>query len=281
MFERSKVGKKTMQISYREVGAGVDRMGFGGNPVMVHGSLASFGNVRGGAPSILRGLLDRGRTVMVPAFSSSFGIPRPEHLTPLAQNGVEPGFRGPTGGVGRAYTPKCGEVDGDMGAVATALVGMPVASRGVHPLNSFAAVGPMADALVSTQTLLDVYAPIRELAARGGFILLMGVELQSMTALHAAEELAGRRLFRRWANDPDGQAATVVVGGCSRGFGTFAEILAGVERRDRVGNSLWKAFPARDVLSLCAAAIRKRPELTRCDQADCVRCTDAIAGGPV
>ena len=131
-----------------------------------------------------------------------------------------------------------------MGAVASALVGMREAARGVHPLNSFAAVGPMADALVSTQTLLDVYAPIRELAAHGGFILLMGVGLQSMTALHAAEELAGRRPFRRWANGPDGQAVTVAVGGCSGGFGAFAEILAGVERRERVGNSDWRAFPA-------------------------------------
>ena len=269
-----------MRISHREVASGADRVGFGGNLVMVHGSLASFGEVRGGASSILRGLLDRGRTVMVPAFSWSFGVPRPQRLAPLARNGVEPGFRGPTGGIGRVYTPKCGEVDGDMGTVATALVGMPEAARGMHPLNSFATVGPMADALVSAQTLLDVYAPIRELAAQGGFILLMGVGLQSMTALHAAEELAGRRPFRRWANGPDGQAVTVAVGGCSRGFNAFAEILAGVERRDRVGNSLWRAFPARDVLSLCAAAIRERPELTRCDHDDCVRCTDAIAGGP-
>ena len=270
-----------MRISHREVASGADRVGFGGNQVMVHGSLASFGEVRGGASSILRGLLDRGRTVMVPAFSWSFGVPRPQRLAPLARNGVEPGFRGPTGGIGRAYTPKCGEVDGDMGTVATAVVGMPEAARGMHPLNSFATVGPMADALVSTQTLLDVYAPIRELADQGGFILLMGVGLQSMTALHAAEELAGRRPFRRWANGPDGQAVTVAVGGCSRGFDAFAEILAGVERRDRVGNSLWRAFPARDVLSLCAAAIREKPELTRCDHDDCVRCTDAIAGGPV
>ena len=256
-------------------------MGFGSGLVMVHGSLASFGPVRGGASSILSGLLDCGRTVMVPAFSSAFGVPRPRRLAPLARNGVEPGFRGRTSGVGRVYTPKCAEVDRDMGVVSSTLVGMREAARGVHPLNSFAAVGPMADGLVSTQTLLDVYAPIRELAAHGGFILLMGVGLQSMTALHAAEELAGRRPFRRWANGPDGQAVTVAVGGCSRGFGAFDEILAGVERRERVGDSLWRAFPAGDVLALSAAAIRERPELTRCDREDCTRCADAIAGGPV
>ena len=265
----------------RDIGLAADRMGFGSGLVMVHGSLASFGCVRGGASSVLGGLLERGRTVMVPAFSWAFGVPGPRSLSPLARNGVEPVFCGPTGGVGRVYTPECGEVDRDMGAVAAALVGMRGAARGAHPLNSLAAAGPMADALVSTQTLLDVYAPIRALAAHGGFILLMGVGLQSMTALHAAEELAGRRPFRRWANGPDGEAVTVAVGGCSRGFGAFAEILAGVERRDRVGNSLWRAFSARDVLCLGAAAIRGKPELTRCDREGCVRCGDAIAGGPV
>ena len=271
-----------MPISSRDVRSAADRMGLGSGLVMVHGSLASFGRVRGGAPSVLGGLLEeRGRTVMVPAFSWAFGVPRPRSLAPLARNGVDPGFRGPTGGVGRVFTPECGEVDRDMGAVAAALVGMPGAARGAHPLNSLAAAGPMGDALVSTQSLLDVYAPIRALAAHGGFILLMGVGLDSMTALHAAEELAGRRPFRRWANGPDGQAVTVAVGGCSRGFGAFAEILAGIEQRDRVGDSLWRAFSARDVLCLCAAAIRENPELTRCDRAGCTRCVDAIAGGPV
>ena len=105
-----------MRISNRGVRSGADRMGFGSGLVMVHGSLASFGPVRGGASSILSGLLDCGRTVMVPAFSSAFGVPRPRRLAPLARNGVEPGFRGRTSGVGRVYTPKCGEVDRDMGA---------------------------------------------------------------------------------------------------------------------------------------------------------------------
>ena len=272
---------KTEQVSELSVASAADRMGFGNGLVMVHGSLTAFGPVHGGAEAVLQGLLDRGRTVMVPAFSCIFGVPRPTHLTPLARNGIEPGFRGPTGGIGRVYTPKCREIDRDMGAVAAALVGMQRAARGMHPLNSFAAVGPKASALVSTQTGLDVYAPIRELATRGGYVLLMGVGLQSMTALHAAEELAGRQLFRRWANGPDGNAVTVAVGGCSRGFGAFEKTLAGVERRDRVGNSLWRAFPARDVLALATAATQARPETTRCDPGGCARCTDAIAGGPV
>ena len=61
-------------------------------------------------------------------------------------------------------------------------------------------------------------------ADRGGYVILMGVGLESMTALHLAEEMAGRRLFQRWANGPDGEAMRVSVGGCSRGFGALDEV---------------------------------------------------------
>ncbi|MDE0037590.1 MAG: AAC(3) family N-acetyltransferase [Gammaproteobacteria bacterium] len=91
----------------------------------------------------------------------------------MARNGIEDGFLGPMTRIGRVYTPTCGEIDRDMGAIAAALLNTAGAARGIHPLNSFAAVGPDARALVSRQTGLDVYVPIRELAQRGGDVLLM------------------------------------------------------------------------------------------------------------
>lgn len=167
-----------------------------------------------------------------------------------------------------------------MGAVAAAVLEMDGAARGMHPLNSFSAAGPDAEILVGGQTGSDVYAPIRELARRGGNILLMGVGLESMTAIHAAEEMAGRRLFRRWANGPDGEAVAVTVGGCSRGFGAFDDVLGDIERRERVGGSVWRVFPAEYAIALAASAIQALPERTRCDLDPCIRCADAIAGGP-
>ena len=262
------------------IAAAINRMGIHRRPVVVHSSLKALGVVSGGASVVVSALLDRGRTVMVPAFSSGFGVPRPPHQMPLEHNGVEPGFEGPTAGVGRVYTPLCGEVDKDMGAVAAEIVGMARAARGMHPLNSFAAVGHDAQALVAGQTGLDVYAPIRELADRGGYVILMGVGLESMTALHLAEEMAGRRLFRRWANGPDGEAMCVSVGGCSRGFGALDQVLLEVEQKQFVGEGLCRAFPLRDVLALASAAIASDPEVTRCIRPDCVRCADAVSGGP-
>ena len=269
-----------MEIDQRTIALAAARMEFRARPLMVHSSLSSFGSICGGAQAVLGGLLESGRTVLVPSFSSAFSVPRPNHEAPMVQNGIEDGFRGPTTGIGRVYTPTCREIDRDMGALPAALLNMDGAVRGRHPLNSFAAVGPDAKALVGGQSALDVYAPIRELARRGGDILLMGVGLEAMTALHAAEELAGRRLFRRWANGPDGNAIAVSVGGCSRGFGAFDEVLTVVERRGRVGNSVWRAFPAQAAIALATNAIHALPARTHCRRDDCVRCSDAVAGGP-
>lgn len=269
-----------MQIDQDTIASAATRLGLGDRPLMVHSSLASFGNVHVGPQVVLRGLLDGDRTVLVPSFSWTFGVPRPAQEPPFAQNGIDDGFPGPTAGIGRAYTPTCREIDGDMGAVAAALLEMNGAARGMHPLNSFSAAGPDAEALVAGQTGSDVYAPIRELARRGGNILLMGVGLESMTAIHAAEEMAGRRPFRRWANGPDGEVVAVTVGGCSRGFGAFDEVLGEVERRERMGRSVWRVFPAEPAIALATSAIQALPERTRCDQDQCMRCADAIAGGP-
>lgn len=269
-----------MQVDHDTIASAATRLGLGDRPLIVHSSLASFGDVRVEPRVVLRGLLDSDRTILVPSFSWTFGVPRPADEPPLAQNGIEDGFRGPRAGIGRTYTPTCGEIDRDMGAVAAALLKLDGAARGMHPLNSFSAAGPDAEMLVAGQTGSDVYAPITELARRGGNILLMGVGLESMTAIHAAEEMAGRRLFRRWANGPHGDAVAVTVGGCSRGFGAFDEVLGEVERRARVGRSVWRVFPAESAIALATSAIQALPERTRCDLDQCIRCADAIAGGP-
>ena len=269
-----------MPVSESEIKSAADRLGLIDSPVMVHTSLSSFGTVTGGAESVLSGLLDSNRTVLVPAFSSMYGVPKPSREKALRQNGTEPGFQGPYSGEIKVYSRESIEIDRDMGAIPGALLKRSNSVRGVHPLNSFASIGPLAHTLIDAQTGTDVYAPIRELAERGGSILLLGVGLDSMTALHAAEELAGRRLFVRWANGTDRKPINVAVGGCSRGFNTFAQTLSHVEVQERVGTCLWRLFPASEVLKLASDAIREQPSMTQCNRRACVRCTDAIAGGP-
>jgi len=168
-----------------------------------------------------------------------------------------------------------------MGAIPAAVLAMPGRVRGRHPLDSFAAIGPRAAELVSGQTASNVYAPLKALARVDGFVLLMGVGLERLTLLHLAEESAGRVLFRRWANDPEGRPSAVEVGGCSEGFGRLEPHLRPIVRKVKVGQSLWTLLPAAQAVSLAADAIRSDPSITHCGDAACERCRDAVAGGPI
>ncbi|MDQ3398735.1 MAG: AAC(3) family N-acetyltransferase, partial [Deinococcota bacterium] len=181
----------------------------------------------------------------------------------------------------RVYSPGKSEIDREMGAVPAAIIAMPERVRGDHPLNSFSASGPLAQDLIAGQSGLDVYAPLRRLRELGGAVVLMGVGLTRMTLLHLAEAQAGPDLFVRWANGRDGKPVGVRVGGCSEGFERLVPALAGLERKLTVGDSLWRVYPARETLERAAAAIRAHPEITRCGDPACVRCSDAVRGGPV
>ncbi|MEE1942896.1 AAC(3) family N-acetyltransferase [Streptomyces sp. TRM 70361] len=272
-----------MTITTRRLAEAVDALLPADGPVMVHSSLRSFGQpVEGGADTVLDVLLAGGRTVLVPSFSGSHCAvwvsegdgPRPR------RNGMV--YADPSGGpAGVPYTTDCGLIDADMGALPAALIARRDAHRGDHPINSFAAAGPLAAELIAAQRPDDVYGPLRALAERGGDVLLLGVGLNRMTALHLAEQLAGRRLFVRWARAADGAVVAVEAGGCSEGFPGLAPHLAPHARTASVGASRWTVHPLREALATAAAAIAADPELTRCAEPGCLRCEHAIAGGPL
>jgi aminoglycoside 3-N-acetyltransferase len=268
-------------LTRERVRQGVRDLGLSGRPVCVHASLRSFGCVEGGAPTVVEGLLAEGCTVLVPSFSEDFGVPPPPDRRP-ARNGWDyRRFRGSTRGIGRVYTPETSEIEPGMGAIPAAVVNRPGRVRGNHPLCSFAAVGPLAATLPADQAPSRVYAPLARLAELGGAVILMGVGLDSLTLLHLAEQRAGRRSFRRWANGLDGQPMEVDCGGCSDGFPRLEPILAPLSSETRVGQSRWRAFPAQAALDAAAAAIRANPEITHCGDPACERCNDAVAGGPI
>lgn len=272
------------EVGIEGIREAVRSLGFSRLPVCIHASLRSFGRVRGGAEAVVRGFLEEDCTVMVPTFSSDiFAVSPPADQRPL-RNGSDYGSDGgtlPERTPKRVYSPGKSEIDREMGAVPAAIIAMPERVRGDHPLNSFSASGPLAQDLIAGQSGLDVYAPLRRLRELGGAVVLMGVGLTRMTLLHLAEAQAGRELFVRWANGRDGKPVGVRVGGCSEGFERLAPVLAGLERKLTVGDSLWRVYPARETLERAAAAIRAHPEITRCGDPACVRCSDAVRGGPV
>ena len=111
--------------------------------------------------------------------------------------------------------------------------------------------------------------------------VLMGVGLNRLTFLHLAEQLAGRTLFRRWANGQDGTPMEVEVGGCSHGFVKLEPVLVGHVHAVRVGRSDWRVYPADAALRAAAAAILDDPDITRCAAPAREWCADAILSGPI
>jgi aminoglycoside N3'-acetyltransferase len=259
--------------------AGVRELGVSGRVVCLHSSLRSFGHVAGGGAAVIDAFLAEGCTVLVPSFSWTYAVAAPANLRP-ARNGLDYGKAKefPPAGI---FDPTTADVDSRMGAIPAEVVRRPERARGDHPLCSFAAVGPDAARVVAGQVASDVYAPLRALAESDGYLALLGVGLTSATLLHLAEKRAGRTLFRRWARGADGGIRMVPVGSCSQGFDAFAPLLAPVGRETRVGASAWAAYPAAEVLTIAVEAIRQTPELTRCPDPECVRCADAVAGGPL
>jgi aminoglycoside N3'-acetyltransferase len=268
-------------VALQDIREAVRALGLGGRPVCVHASLRSFGRVDGGAQAVVAGLLGEGCTVLVPTFTWNFIVPPLPHQR-RQRNGGD--FEAPARLLlahDRVFTPDSNEIDlAGMGAVPAAVLACADRVRGNHPLCSFAAVGPLANDLVQGQAPLDKFAPLRRLAELDGAVVLMGVDLTSMTLLHLAEQMAGRQPFRRWANGPDGSPIEVETGGCSDGFEQLTPHLATTERRRTVGSSSWRVYAAHETLRTATQVIQAHPMLTVCN-ARCRRCEDGLLGGPI
>lgn len=272
---------KAETIDQKQIEATIQAANLTKWPVCLHSSLRSFGYVAGGASTVVNAFLTVGCTLLAPTFSWGFALPPPVERR-IAQNGWDyDNYLGPTAGIGRIFSPGTKEIDKDMGAIAAAILNHPDASRGNHPICSFAAVGPLAGRLLDEQRGDNVYAPLDALAELDGIVVLAGVSLDKMTLIHLAEKKAGRNLFRRFANDRNGKVAAVEAGGCSDGFEKLAEPLQTLRRTAHVGQSFWQIFPAQAALAKATAAIQADPWITHCRRPDCDRCNDAVKGGPV
>ncbi len=264
-------------VATEQIRLAVRELGLSGEALSVHSSLRSFGWVDGGAVAVVEALEEELCTVLVPTFSSAFSAP-PIPGRVLGQNAYDYDRVAPV--PDRGFATESTEIDRDMGVIPAAVLEMPDRTRGNHPLCSFAGIGPLAAELLRGQAPLDVCAPLTLLTEKQGYVVLMGVDLTSLTLIHAAEKLAGRNLFRRWAAANHG-IVEVEVGGCSRGFNQLDEVLMPFCRKVKVGKSVWVIYEAAEALFAAAEAIRANPEITRCDRSDCGRCAAAVTGGPL
>ncbi len=251
--------------------------------ICVHSSMRSFGISSRELPKMLAdAFLENCCTVLVPTFSY-FNQVRPIEKYMPKQNGtgdyshlLNADYRNK-----EIFSIQSKSISTEyMGVFSEYVLKCDESMRSNHPLNSFAAIGKNASKLIEKQTPHDVYAPFKALCDLDGYILLMGVNLTSATAIHFAEELAGRTLFIRWAKNSNGETIAANCGSCSEGFNKFNDSLQAIEKSVVVGNSLWRCYKAKDLVKICTNEIKKNPFITHCSDDKCERCKDAILGGP-
>ena len=250
-----------------------------GVPVAVHTSLRSFGTVTGGADTVIAALTQSFRTVMMPAFCWDSNAPPSSGDRPL-RNGCDYAFyegwtRPPV-----PYLVESARIEAAMGTVSRVFLGWPGVRRSDHPWHSWAAWGHDAEALVADHPWSTTNLPLERLADLDGRVLLLGVALSACTALHVAEERAGRHPFIRWATSREGLVRRVRAAGCAKGFDALMPYCRHLFREVQVGPCRILAAPLASLIECAAALFRARPDIGQCSPT-CVRCRDAQLGGPV
>lgn len=256
-------------IGLQELTAGLQELGIASErPVIAHASLSAFGEVDGGAQTLLEALLTCFQSLVMPAFTyKTMLIPEsgPTH------NGLSYGSARDGNRMAEFFHPDM-PADRLMGAVPEALRLRPAALRSLHPILSFAGVN--ADHLICTQTLENPFAPIQALADDQGWVLLLGVDHTVNTSIHYGEALAGRKSFTRWALTEQGVQACPNFPGCSDGFQSILPCVFHATRALAVGRAWVQAVPLPALLDAVQLAIAEDPLALLCPRPDCQRCND-------
>ncbi len=235
-------------------------------PVIVHASLSAFGQVNGGAETLVGALISTFRSVMTPTFTyKTMLIPE----AGPADNAMQYGSGKQVNRMAEFFRPTL-PADRLMGATAETLRRHSEARRSLHPILSFAGIN--SSAALDAQSLAEPLAPFRVLNALEGWVLLMGVNHTVNTCIHYAERLAGRRQFLRWALTPRGVVECPGFPGCSEGFQAVAPSLSGVTRTTSAGAATIQAVPVPDLVLTVCNLIHHDPLALLCSSADCGRC---------
>lgn len=224
----------------------VDRLGrLGIRPtshIMVHASLSRFGHVEGGAETVIAALREATSPaggVIMPSFRDAI---RSDNyalslcLTQCPQRLCTSGQRGFTGKIGETLREQSDCL------------------RSCHPTHSWVGVGGDAEFLLEghrhSPTPCGHDSPFFRLMERDGKLLLLGVGVNSLTNIHAVEDV--RNVPYLSAIDPARRHATYTTSGRRIQY-CFPELLfqtlvaAGLVRTMRIGQATCHAMSARDL----------------------------------
>lgn len=236
-------------------------------PVIVHASLSAFGQIQGGAETLLGALLTTANSLIMPAFTYKTML-TPEVGPP--NNGLIYGKSHAINRTAKIFDPGM-PVDPLMGLLSEMLRGHPQSYRSLHPVLSFS--GVHARRFLEAQTYAKPLAPIEIMTDERGWVLLLGVNHTVNTSIHYAEWLAGRKQFVRWALTHHGVRECPGFPGCSQGFQAIAARLEDVSRKVQVGTAMVEAVPLRQLIQVAQSWIIEEPTALLCSRAYCECCS--------
>ncbi len=225
--------------------------------LMVHSSLDSFGEVEGGADTIIDALLEvlgAEGTLLMPSFSSP-------------------------GKVFDRKTSPCG-----LGKIPDVFWRRDGVRRSLHPTHSVAACGRMAESLLEdhekAETAYGRNTPYMRLIDKGGFVLMMGVDLDRLTLLHTVEALSAAPYLTTIHKEYLDESGSTVVRKVEKMAGPHRDFISldrclrenGIMKAGRIGNAVCRLIDAGKMFNYCMGLMESRPDLMLCDNPACGDC---------
>jgi aminoglycoside 3-N-acetyltransferase len=255
-----------MALRLRDLLLGLRELNLGEAPVIVHSSLKAFGEVEGGAQTVVKALVGVFSSVLVPTFTyKTMLTPQtgPEH------NAITYGSGENQNRMAEFFTPWM-PADPLMGIIPETFRSHARAERSNHPIQSFAGINAVN--LLKAQSMANPLGILAALEKEEGWAVLMGVDHTVNTSIHYAEKLAGRPQFLRWALTPKGVVECPGFPGCSAGFQAIAPEMEKFARKVQIGSASVQAVPLVMLFKVVIARIKKDPLALLCQQEDCERC---------
>jgi aminoglycoside 3-N-acetyltransferase len=167
--------------------------------------------------------------------------------------------------------------DKEIGEIAHRLCSWPASRRSRHPAFSFVAVGNDSDRLVRNYSLTDPLQPLKAMAKEDSFVLTVGVELDSIEALHVAEQTHLPSKFtkeRAITMASNGRLwVEVTAPGCSKGFQKMVSYLRPKHLRQvDIGSAKTLLYPMEDLISTAERLLDANPTALSCERPDCLSC---------
>lgn len=250
-------------VSKDDIKAGLVKLGLKkGDNVGVHSSLSSFGVVDGGADTVIDALLEvvgNKGTIVMPTYSTN--RIEVERTPDEVAASVTWKFKL------LLYDPK--ETPCWTGAIPEAFRKRKGVLRSLHPVHSKAALGKHVKEIIEAEdpSSRGCWKKLRDL---DGYILLIGVTLDSCSSMHLAEDRVQlpKHIIQR-TTMPDWLAERYPEAEWDVGYGLYPDFTKMEEpyRKNRimktvkVGESTLKLFKLEEMISLYAEHLRKNPDL--------------------